>query len=102
MESAHTPQELETKLGADIKMLRLQKNIDRKTLCARAGISVGALTHLEEGQGATMKTLIRVVRALDRQSWLEGIAPQVTVNPLHMLRDARVRKRASRRRAPKK
>jgi transcriptional regulator with XRE-family HTH domain len=92
-----TPQELEMLLGENLKTLRLQKNIDRRTLCKHAGISENALRHLEGGKGATIKTLIRVIKALDRESWLTGIAPEVSVNPLHMIREKHQRQRASRR-----
>ena len=97
MKESYTPQELELMLGESIKALRLQKNLDRKTLCARAGTSLNALRHLEDGKGATIKTLIRVVRALDRQAWFEGIAPKVSINPLHMVKENRPRQRARKR-----
>ena len=97
MDIVSTPKELESALGESLKMLRLQKNLDRQTLSNRAGISMNALIHLENGQGANVKTLIRVVRALDRQDWLAGIAPKVSINPLHMVRDKQLRQRASRR-----
>ncbi|PCI37092.1 MAG: XRE family transcriptional regulator [Elusimicrobia bacterium] len=85
---------MEMALGESIRSLRLQKNLDRKTLAAQAGISMGALRHLELGQGANLRTLIRIVRALNKQEWLLGIAPRVTVNPLHMMRSLEVRQRA--------
>jgi transcriptional regulator with XRE-family HTH domain len=102
MDVISTPQELELMLGANIKSQRLQKNFDRKTLCQQAGISENALRNLEGGKGATLKTLIRVVKALDRESWLNAIAPQVSINPLHMLKVNRPRQRASRRTYAKK
>ena len=68
MEKISTTQELETVLGDNLKSLRLQKNLNRKMLCERAGISENALRHLEGGKGATLKTLVRVVRALDREA----------------------------------
>ena len=97
MEMAWTPQELELMLGENLKTVRLQKNLDRKTLCERAGVSMNALKHLESGQGATVKTLIRIIRALGRQDWLTSIAPQVSINPLHMVRNKTLRQRASKR-----
>ena len=97
MEMISTPQELESQLGESIKALRLQKNIDRQTLCHRAGVSMNALRHLETVQGATVKTLVRVVRALERQEWFEGMAPKVSINPLHMVRGKPFRQRASKR-----
>jgi len=102
MEQISTPQELEVMLGENLKALRLQKNLDRRTLCHQAGISENALRHLEGGKGATLKTLVRVIKALDRESWLVGIAPQVSINPLHMVREKHLRQRASRRTYAKK
>ncbi len=102
MANISTPQELEAALGDSLKALRLQKNLNRQRLCERAGISESALRHLEGGKGATVKTLIRVVKALDRESWLTGIAPQVSINPLHMVRTKQPRQRASRRAHGKK
>ena len=97
MDRISTPQELEVILGENVKALRLQKNLDRQTLCEQAGVSESALRHLEGGKGATLKTLIRIVKALDRESWLTSIAPLVSINPLHMVREKRYRLRASRR-----
>jgi transcriptional regulator with XRE-family HTH domain len=95
MEEALSVQELESTLGENIKSLRLQKNLDRQTLCTQAGISVSALRHLENGEGATLKTFIRILRALNKQDWLLGVAPKVTVNPLHMVKNRQTRLRAS-------
>lgn len=97
MDSISTPQELVTMLGDNLKALRLQKNLDRETLCDQAGISVSALRHLEGGEGATLNTLVRVVKALDRESWFASIAPLASINPLHMVREKHPRQRASRR-----
>lgn len=98
MKEILSQQELELALGENLKALRLQKNLDRQTLCERADVSVSALRHLEDGQGATVKTLIRIVRALDRQDWVMAVAPQISINPLHMVKDKPQRQRASRRR----
>jgi transcriptional regulator with XRE-family HTH domain len=89
-------QELEFLLGESVKKLRLQKNLDRQTLCNRAGISMNALRHLETGAGATVKTMILVIRALERVEWLASLAPQVSINPLHTVRNKPLRERARR------
>lgn len=96
MKRIATPEELEKLLGEDIKDLRLQKNIDRKTLCTRAGISENALRNLENGKGTTLKTFIRILKALERTSWLDNIAPQTSINPLHLVREKEQRQRARR------
>lgn len=97
MVNINTPQELEAILGESIKSLRLQRNIDRQTLCDRSGVSMNALRHLENGQGATIKTLIRIIHALGKQDWLLSVAPSISINPLHMVRAKKPRQRAQRR-----
>ena len=91
-----TPDELEQSLGENIKTLRLQQNIDRRTLCARAGVSEHALRNLEGGNGTTIKTLVRVLKALKRDSWLDTLAPRVSINPLHISHQKQPRQRARR------
>jgi len=95
MNFIHTPQELELLMGENIKNLRLQKNIDRKSLCLQAGVSETALRHLEGGEGASLKTFIKIIKALNRESWLISLAPHTTINPLHMIKSHQPRQRAS-------
>jgi transcriptional regulator with XRE-family HTH domain len=96
MNKLSTADELEASLGNHIRSLRLQKNIDRQSLCAQAGVSETALRNLEGGKGATLKTLTRVVKALNKESWLESLAPAASINPLHIVRNKPQRQRASR------
>jgi len=95
MTSNQTLGEQEIELGANLKRLRLNKNCDQKTLAGRAGISVRALHNLEAGQGSSVKTLLSVVRALGRESWLLTIAPVATINPLTLTSRASQRVRAT-------
>jgi transcriptional regulator with XRE-family HTH domain len=86
---------MEAALGEDLKTLRLSRNLDQKTVAERAGLSVRALRNLEAGKGSTIKSLVSVLRALGRQTWLETVAPVATVNPLTLTRKALPRQRAS-------
>ena len=90
-----TLSEHELDLGEKLKRLRLNKNWDQKMLAARAGVSVRALRNLEAGNGSTVKTLLSIVRALGRESWLETIAPVATINPLTLTSRASKRVRAT-------
>lgn len=98
MQINQTTAELESSLGAKLKSLRLERNIDQQTLAERAGISLRALKNLEGGAGSTLKSLVSVLRALGRESWLNTVAPMATINPLTMTRKSEPRQRASRRR----
>lgn len=95
MVAIQTVQEMELDLGRKLKRLRLNKNLDQKTLAARAGISVRALRNLEGGQGSTVRTLLSVLRTLGRESWLQTVAPIPTINPLAMTTRTTTRMRAT-------
>lgn len=94
---ASTPEEIEAALGEKLRALRLSRDLDQAGLAARAGVSVSALRGLEAGHGSTLRTLVRVARALGREDWFALIAPVATINPLTMLRHAQPRQRAGRR-----
>ncbi len=98
MNTISSPEELALAIGKNIRALRLQKNVAQNALAAQAGVSMTALRHLEGGTGANLGTLIRVVRALNKEEWLQALAPRVTINPLHMTptHTARLRARAPR------
>ncbi|OGR88405.1 MAG: hypothetical protein A3J74_05560 [Elusimicrobia bacterium RIFCSPHIGHO2_02_FULL_57_9] len=98
MNEVSTPEELAQTIGENIRSLRLQKNLTQQALATQAGVSLSALRHLESGQGANLGTLIRVVRALDKQEWLQTLAPRITINPLHMTPSLAARQRARARR----
>lgn len=90
-----TPDEMEAAVGEQLRALRVNRNIDQKTLAERAGVSLRALRNLEGGTGTTLRTLVRVVRALDRQGWLRTVGPVATINPLMLTRATQPRQRAS-------
>ncbi|WP_217468676.1 helix-turn-helix domain-containing protein [Paraburkholderia fynbosensis] len=98
---ARTPEELEADVGHHLKTLRVHKNLDQVTVAARAGISVRSLRNLETGNGSSMRTLILVLRALGRETWLDTIAPVPTINPTMLTRMAVPRQPASKPRARK-
>jgi hypothetical protein len=62
----------------------------------RAGIALNAVKNLESGRGATLRTLTRTLRVLNRTDWLGTLAPAVSISPIQMLRTKRPRQRASR------
>src|SRR5277367_1989530 len=95
MTTHQTVEEMEAALGSSLKALRLDLNIDQRTVADQAGISIGALKNLENGKGSTIKTLVSTLRALNRADWLTTIAPVASVNPLHHTQSATPRQRAA-------
>jgi transcriptional regulator with XRE-family HTH domain len=79
----------ETLIGEQVRALRLRRGLDQAQLADAAGISLGAVKNLERGSGSTLRSLSRVVAALDRDDWLQQLAPASTVSPIEILRQGR-------------
>ncbi len=88
---------LEQALGQHLRSLRLRQNLDQRELAARSGVALGVVKRLEAGGGATVKSLLKVIRTLGRTDWLHALAPEVSISPLQMLKTKRARQRASKR-----
>lgn len=93
-----TTDEWEAELGSQIRALRLRQNLDQQQLAERAGIALNAVKNLERGKGATLRSLVQVLRVLDRVDWLRALAPTVSISPVRMLEAKVPRQRASRKR----
>ena len=93
-----TTREWEAELGKQIRTLRLRLDLDQKQLAERAGIALNAVKNLETGKGASLHSLIQVLRILNRTDWLRSLAPTVSISPVQMLKTKTPRQRASPRR----
>ena len=91
-----TSEEWEAELGQQLRELRLRQNIDQRRLAEQAGVALNVVKNLESGKGATLTSLVKVLRALGRTDWLKTLAPAVSISPLQMLKAKPVRQRASR------
>jgi transcriptional regulator with XRE-family HTH domain len=94
--------ELQISLGRRMRQLRLSRNVDQRTTAEKAGISERALRKLETGRGSTVETLLRTLKALDYVQGIDILAPEVTVNPLALLRSSKPPQRVRRPRGPRK
>lgn len=96
MTNSMTAEEWEVTLGRQLRDLRLRQNIDQRQLAEQAGVALNVVKNLEAGKGATVKSLVKVLRALGRVEWLDTLAPAVSISPLQMLKSKPSRQRASR------
>ncbi len=97
-----TPEELQTELGERVRKLRLSRNMDQRTTADKAGLSEKALRNLESGHGSTVETLLRTLKALDFVQGIEMLAPEVTIDPLALLRSSKPPQRVRRPRGVRK
>jgi transcriptional regulator with XRE-family HTH domain len=95
MSTQLTTDEWAMELGRHLRDLRLRRNIDQRQLAEQAAVALNVIKNLEGGKGATVTSLIKVIRALGREDWLTTLAPQVSISPLQMLKARPVRQRAS-------
>ncbi|MDD5675042.1 MAG: helix-turn-helix domain-containing protein [Chitinivibrionales bacterium] len=95
-----TPQELEKEIGQQLLDLRLRQNVNQRELASRAGVALNVVKNLEKGKGATVTSLVKVLRTLGRAEWLASLAPAVSISPMQMLKAKHQRQRASKRRGP--
>jgi transcriptional regulator with XRE-family HTH domain len=91
-ESIHrTTSEWLRELGAGLRQRRIRGRLTQEELARRADVSLSALKHLESGAGATLTSLVKVVRALGAEDWLAALAApaEPTVSPIQMLHERR-------------
>lgn len=100
MQNIKTTEEMEAEFGQQLRDLRLRRNIDQRQLAEQAGVALNAVKNLENGRGATLSSLVKVLRSLGRADWLMTLAPTVGISPMQMLKAKQPRKRASRSKAP--
>lgn len=95
MKTTLSTDEWTSQLGEALRDLRLARNLGQHELAQRAGVGRSAVQNLEAGHG-NLTTLVRVVRALGREDWLQSLAATPTINPLHLMPATQKRRRASR------
>jgi len=91
--------DIEAALCQRLEKIRIAKNINQTQLADDAGVSRRTITRMENGQGVSFDTFIRVVRALGLAGHLASLLPDPQIRPID-----RVRQRAKERKyaRPKK
>lgn len=84
----HTVDEIELRIGQQVRALRKRKRLTQSELARDANVSVGTIRNLETGAGSTLTTLVSVTRALGRTDWLNELAPPISVSPMALLKSA--------------
>ncbi len=94
-QTTRTPAILQ-ELGHRIERLRLQRNQPLASLAESAGVGVATLQRLESGSSVNLRTMVQVLRALNRLADLDNIVPDIEVSPFELSRKRnQPRKRAS-------
>jgi transcriptional regulator with XRE-family HTH domain len=89
-------EELEKNIGDQIKIIRIRENLTQEELSVRSNISKSALFNLENGRGATIRTLVSVLNTLGETAWLNNLAPDVSISPIQIMELGKPRQRVRR------
>jgi transcriptional regulator with XRE-family HTH domain len=86
---------VEFALGRQLEKIRLGKNINQTQLAKEAGVSRRTITRLENGEGVSLDTFVRVLQALGIADRLDTLFPDLAARPVDRVRfGGRERKRA--------
>ena len=77
---------IETEIGQRLEALRLARNVSQAELANEAGVSRGTVARVEGGGGASLATLIRLLRALGIAERLAMLLPEANVQPIDRVR----------------
>ncbi len=89
LETGTTDSEILREMGARIRAYRIQQQLTVEELATRAGLSTLTLLKAEQGGNPTLRTLLRILRALGRIDLAESILPAPPASPLaHIARMA--------------
>lgn len=97
-------EQIENEIGKRLESVRLSQNISQQDLSDNAGVSRRTISRMENGQGVSFNTLIRVMRALKLTNQLDDLVPSLDIRPIERVQQKQVRKHASspRKRNPSK
>lgn len=78
----------EVEFGRQVRRARLIEDLTQEELATAANVTQKTLSKLESGQGSTLTTIVKVLRALGREDWLGTLEPEPAVSPLRLAREA--------------
>ncbi|WP_159952670.1 MULTISPECIES: helix-turn-helix transcriptional regulator [unclassified Rhizobium] len=69
-------------LGMRLEQYRISRNLKQEDVAKLAGLSRMTVSKLESGKGATLDTLVRVLRAYGLEERIFNVVPDASLSPL--------------------
>lgn len=82
-------------LGKRIKDIRIKKAITQKEMAEMAGVSHSTVTRIENGDGATLDNLLKIMRMLGILTNIDLLIPEQELTPEDIFYNKTKAKRAS-------
>ena len=86
---------LEQELCRRLEATRLNQNLTQTSLADEAGVSRRTISRMENGEGVSLDTFIRVARALGLSDELQSLFAAPEISPIDRVRERPQRKHAS-------
>jgi transcriptional regulator with XRE-family HTH domain len=91
------------RLGAEVKRMRLEKNLSQAEVAERAGLDRTTVVKLEAGRAATLLTVVQVLRAIGRLDVLDAFHEEPRLTPMMALElEAKYERKRRKRASPQK
>ncbi|MBX2973900.1 MAG: helix-turn-helix domain-containing protein [Flavobacteriales bacterium] len=94
-----TDQEVLEKLGAEVRRMRLERNLAQSVVAERAGVDRTTVVKIEAGKASNMLNLIQVLRAIGRLDVLDNFHEEPRLTPMMALEQEAKYYRKQRKRA---
>lgn len=78
--------DIEAAICQRLEKIRVAKNVTQAQLAEEAGVSRRTITRMENGEGVSFDTFIRVARALGLAEHLASLLPDPDVRPIERVR----------------
>ena len=76
-----------TMIGERMKALRIQKDMDQMELSEHCGLSRGTISNLENGRGASLLNLLKILRSLGELQKVDDFIPEQQISPMELLKN---------------
>ena len=89
-------------LGNRLEKFRLSQNLRQEDVAREAGISRITVGKLEGGEGVSLETFLRVMRALGLSDRILNMVPDASISPMQVKTDGTSQRQRARRADPDK
>lgn len=88
-------EQMEGELYERLERIRLDRNISQSALAEAAGVSRRTISRMENGEGVSVNTLLRIAKALDQLPQIDRLFKMSDIRPIDQVKQRPPRQKAS-------
>ena len=81
-----TDESVLAEIGERLRRERLDRNLTQAELEARSGVSEETIRNIENGHNSSIKTLVRLLRAMGLLGRIDSLVPEPGLSPIQVAR----------------